>query len=283
MFCCFKWNSYQVDRDPNYLAHIPRQSYELCHQAVNKDPFTIRHVKLQGLEYEQLCLLAIDKVDVSNVVDIWKLLRNPSETVMIRAVTKCPYVYKLFNDPSDSVAYAMVESCPKAICLVKSPSEELCKLAVKARADAISEIKTQTEDLCIMAVKECACHIQYVKVHTVSVYVAALSSKRLCQDGCLFQHTNEALMSLAIKQAVKINPIIIQYVSYPEEDKNTEPDVGIIPNYYFRDALAPHLQCTREEYIDLVLSAIECARDKTETILEYVLDRNTRESIRRLT
>lgn len=283
MFChpCFKWNSYQVSRNPNYIAHIRNQTFDLCKQAVNQDPFAIKHVKLTGQEYDELCILALDKVNVADVVDIWKLIVNPSDAVKIKAVTKCPYIYSFLDEASSNVTTAMIDAYPKAICLVKEPTENMCLLAVRKRGDSLSDIKNQFEDICIVAVKENACNIQYVKVHTVSVYVAALTSKQLCQDGCLFQYTNPALMSVAIKQAIKLNPIVVQYVTFPQEDKNTEPNVGVIPNYYFKGALTPYLQCTEDEYIEMVMAAIDHTPENTETILEYVLDRRIREIIRR--
>lgn len=125
--------------NPDIIKYIDNPNSKVQQIIVRQRPDYIQYINKQS---EKAQLLAIDHTHNYEIV---QYLKKPTETVILKAVTKFPLSIQYFSDCCEAVRLEAVGGNGLAIKYIKNPSEEVQLKAVTRSIDAFRFIQSPTE------------------------------------------------------------------------------------------------------------------------------------------
>lgn len=158
-----------INREPNFLQEIKRQTNGLCLSALTKNHHAI---KLVNHPTDKLIMDAV-KLNSRCI----KYVKNPSYDLCLRVVRTKGICIKYIPEEHKTHELCMmaVNNCPEAIKFIKEPWEDVCIVAVKNNPSLIKYIKNQTEKICIEAINNrlwLTMDTAHITTFTEDIYIA---------------------------------------------------------------------------------------------------------------
>ena len=197
-----------VYANPSAIKRMKEPREEIQLAAIDKDWSIIQYIKNQTPYAQEF---AMEKSEG----EAFKLLINPDERIVYRAVRNDPFNIRYVADPDEDIQLMAVRERLEAVDSIKNPCPAVQMMVIRAQPEYIGEIPNPTPEMQMEAIKRDGMVLKYIKNPTPAIQVAAIKS-----EGEAIQFIQNPSREMQIT-ALSSDGNAIRYIPNPDTELQT--------------------------------------------------------------